>query len=372
MQVSVENTSAIEKRLKIQVPAEEVNKQIDARLREIGKQVKLKGFRPGRIPFSVLRQRYGSQATQEVIQQTAQASLQQAIEQESLRLAANPRLEDAPVLDKETGLQINAIIEVFPELGEIDLAEISIERPTASVTEADVSEMLETLKKQRISWEDVERKPVEGDQALIEFVAETEDGRVPESGKQNMAVILGESGFEKLEKAVSKMSAGDEKKLKLEFPADYRDQALAGKKADIVLELVRVQEGTLPEVDEEFIKSFGVASGDAEELNGEIRNNLERELNQAINTQLKTQLADRLLEMHEDMQVPESIVINEAGNMLRQMLHGAEIEITEEMLQHFMEPARKRVRSGLLLAELARARMRFSWMVAKCVKPLRK
>ncbi len=354
MQVSVENTSAIEKRLKIQVPAEEVNKQIDARLREIGKQVKLKGFRPGRIPFSVLRQRYGSQATQEVIQQTAQVSLQQAIEQESLRLAANPRLENAPVLDKETGLEINAIIEVFPELGEIDLAEISIERPTASVTDADVSEMLETLKKQRISWEDVERKPVEGDQALIEFVAETEDGRVPESGKQNMAVILGESGFEKLEKAVSKMSAGDEKKLKLEFPADYRDQALAGKKADVVLELVRVQEGTLPEVDEAFIKSFGVASGDAEELNGEIRNNLERELNQAINTQLKTQLADRLLEMHEDMQVPESIVINEANNMLRQMLHGAEIEITEEMLQHFMEPARKRVRSGLLLAELAR------------------
>ena len=193
MQVSVENTSAIERRLTIQVPAEEVKQQIDARLREIGKQVKLKGFRPGRIPFSVLRQRYGPQATQEVIQQTAQTSLQQAIEQESLRVAANPRLEDEPVLDNETGLEFKAVIEVFPELDAIEVAGIAIERPDVSVSDDDVAEMLETLKKQRISWEDVDRKPVAGDQALIEYVAETAEGRVPEMGKQRLAVILGRS-----------------------------------------------------------------------------------------------------------------------------------------------------------------------------------
>jgi trigger factor len=137
MQVSVENTSVVEKKLKIQVPAEEVKKQIDARLREIGKQVRLKGFRPGRIPFSVLKQRYGPQATQEVIQQTAQESLQQAIEQESLRIAANPRLEEAPVLDDETGLEINAIIEIYPEFDPIDVEKIVIERPDVSVTDDD-------------------------------------------------------------------------------------------------------------------------------------------------------------------------------------------------------------------------------------------
>jgi len=353
MQVSVENTSALERRLTIQVPAEEVTKQIDARLREIGKQVKLKGFRPGRIPFSVLRQRFGPQATEEVIQQTAQTSLQQAIEQESLRIAANPRLEDVPVLDKETGLEINAIIEVFPEFEAIEVADIAIERPDVSVTEQDVAEMLETLKKQKITWEDVDRKPSQGDQALVEYFAETEEGRVPEEGKHRLAVILGESGFDALEKAVSKMSAGDEKSLKLEFPADYREPSLAGKKAPVTLELSKVQEGTLPEIDEEFVKSFGVESGDADDLNTEVRNNLERELGQAVSTQLKTQLADRLLEMHEDMEVPESIVINEAHSMLQQMLRGAEIEVTKEMLEHFMEPARKRVRSGLLLGELA-------------------
>ena len=354
MQVSVENTSAIEKLLKIQVPAEEVNKQIDARLREIGKQVRLKGFRPGRIPFSVLRQRYGPQAKAEVIQQTAQTSLQQAIEQESLRIAANPRLEEEPVLDEENGLVFNAIIEIYPEFDSIDVAEIAIDRPDVTVTDDDVDEMLETLKKQKIKWTDVERKPVDGEQALVEYTAETDEGTVPEQGKHRLAIILGESGFDDLEKAVRKMSAGDEKDLKLDFPADYREPALAGKKLDVALTLSKVQEGELPEIDEEFTQSFGVASGDVEELKIEIRNNLERELNQAVNTQLKTQLADRLLEMHEDLEVPESIVTNEAHNLLQQMLRGAEIEVTNEMLDHFREPARKRVRSGLLLGELAR------------------
>jgi len=354
MQVSVENTSTIERRLKIQVPAEEVNKQIDARLREIGKQVTLKGFRPGRIPFSVLRQRYGPQARQEVIQQTAQTSLQEAIEQESLRIATNPRLEEAPVLDDENGLEINAIVEIYPEIAPIDVAGINIERPDVSVTDDDVAEMLETLKKQKIKWSDVERKPADGDQALVEYIAETDEGRVPEKGKHRLAIILGQSGFDGLEKAVRKMSAGDEKDLKLEFPTDYREPALAGKKAEVKLTLTHVQEGELPEIDEEFAKSFGVASGDPDELQTEIRNNLERELGQAVNTQLKTQLADRLLEMHEDMEVPEGIVTNEAHSMLQQMLRGAEIEVTDEMLDHFREPARKRVRSGLLLGELAR------------------
>jgi trigger factor len=354
MQVSVENTSAVEKRLKIQVPAEEVKKQIDAKLREIGKQVRLKGFRPGRIPFSVLRQRYGPQATQEVIQQTAQTSLQKAIEDESLRIAANPRLEEEPVLDDESGLEINAIIEIYPEFDSIDVAEIAIDRPEVSVTDDDVTEMLETLKKQKIKWTDVERKPTDGDQALVEYTAETDEGTLPEQGKHRLAIILGESGFDGLEKAVRKMSAGDEKNLKLQFPADYREPALAGKETDVSLTLTNVQEGELPEIDEEFAQSFGVASGNAGELNTEIRNNLERELGQAINTQLKTQLADRLLEMFENLEVPESIVTNEAHNLLQQMLRGAEIEVTNEMLDHFREPARKRVRSGLLLGELAR------------------
>jgi trigger factor len=353
MQVSVETISTVEKRLKIQVPAEEVKKQIDARLRELGKQVRLKGFRPGRIPFSVLKQRYGPSATQEVIQKTAQESLQQAIQQESLRIAANPRLDEEPVLDDETGLEINAIIEIYPELTDIDAAEIAIEKPDVSVTDDDVAEMMETLKKQRITWNDVDRAPQEGDQALVEYTAETEEGTVPEMGKHRLAVILGHSGFETMESAVSDMTAGDEKNVKLDFPADYGEASLAGKSADVVLTVTKIQEGELPVIDEEFIKSFGIESGDAEELQTEIRNNLERELGQAVNTQLKTQLADRLLEMHEDLEVPESIVTNEAHSLLQQMLRGAEIEVTNEMLDHFRDPARKRVRSGLLLGHLA-------------------
>jgi trigger factor len=168
-----------------------------------------------------------------------------------------------------------------------------------------------------------------------------------------LAIILGESGFEALEKAVMEMSTDEEKELKLEFPAGFREPALAGKEADVNLKLVKVQEGEFPEIDEEFTKSFGVESGDVEELKTEIRKNLERELSQAVSSQLKAQLADRLLEMHPDLEVPESIVNNEAYNMLQQMLRGAKLDITKEMLDHFREPATKRVRSGLLLAEIA-------------------
>jgi trigger factor len=352
MQVSVENISTVETRLKIQVPAEEVKKKIDARLREIGKTVRLKGFRPGRIPFSVLNQRYGPQAKQEIIQQAAQDALRKAVEQESLRIAANPRVETEPVLD-ESGLEINAVIETYPELGAIDVSEIVIERPDVSVVDDDVAEMLETLKKQRIKWNDVERKPADGDQALIEYSAKTEEGTVPEEGTLRLALILGQSGFDVLEKAVRKMSPNDNKDIKLEFPADFNESALAGKKAEVALTLTKVQESELPEVNEEFAKSFGVGSGDVEELKKEIRNNLERELGQAVSTQLKTQLADRLLEMFPDLQVPASFVNNEARNMLQQMLRGAKFDITNEMLEHFKEPATKRVRTGLLLAELA-------------------
>jgi len=352
MQVSVENISTVETRLKIQVPPEEVKKQVDARLREIGKQVQLKGFRPGRIPFKVLNQRYGKQATQEVVQQTAQSALRQAVEQESLRIAANPRVESEPKLD-DSGLEINAIIETYPELGSIDVASIKIERPDVNVVDQDVSDMLETLKKQRIEWSDVDRKPADGDQALVEYTAKVDEEKVPEEGNLRLAIILGESGFEALEKVVRKMSKDDEKEVELEFPADFREPALAGKTAGVSLTLKQVQESELPEIDEEFIKSFGVASGDVEELKTEIRKNLERELVQAVNTQLKTQLIERLLEMHPDLEVPASIVTNEAHNLLQQMLRGAKLDITREMLDHFKDPATKRVRSGLLLAELA-------------------
>ena len=352
MQVSVENISTVETHLKIQVPAEEVKKQIDARLKEIGKQVRLKGFRPGRIPFSVLNQRYRPQATQEVVQQTAQSALQQAVEQESLRIAANPRVASEPVLD-ESGLKIDAIIETYPELGSINVSEISIERPEVEVVDQDVSDMLDTLRKQRIKWHGVDRKPGDGDQALIEYTARLDEDTIPEEGNLRLAIILGESGFEALEKLVRKLSPNDEKEAKLEFPVGFREPALAGNTADVSLKLTEVQESELPEIDEEFIKSFGVESGDIEELKTEIRKNLERELGQAVSTQLKSQLVNRLLEMHADLEVPASIVNSEAQNMLQQMLRGAELEITGEMLDHFKEPAIKRVRSGLLLAELA-------------------
>jgi trigger factor len=213
--------------------------------------------------------------------------------------------------------------------------------------------MLETLKKQRTTWNDVERKPGEGDQALIEYTARVDEDTIPEEGTLRLAIILGESGFDALEKVVKDMSENDEKEVELEFPADFREAALAGKKAVVSLTLTKVQESEVPEIDEDFTRSFGVESGDVEELKTEIQKNLERELGQAVSTILKAQLVERLLETHPDLEVPASIVTSEAQNMLQQMLRGAKLDITKEMLDHFKEPATKRVRSGLLLAGLA-------------------
>jgi len=222
-----------------------------------------------------------------------------------------------------------------------------------SVVDTDITDMLTTLQKQRTKWNDVERQPGDGDQVLIEYTARIDEDTLPEKGKFHLAIIVGGSGFEALEKVVRKMSPKEAKETKLQFPDDFRERALAGKKAEVSLTLVKVQESEVPEVDGEFARSFGVESGDMEEFRTEVRKNLERELDQAVSTQLKTQLAERLLEKYPDLEVPASIVTGEARNMLQQMLRGAKMEITKEMLDHFRGPATKRVRSGLLLAELA-------------------
>jgi trigger factor len=354
MQVSVEKSGDLERKLTIQVPGEELQKKIDARLRELGKQVKIKGFRPGRIPFKVLRQRYGQSVQQEIVAQAVQSSLVEAIEKERLRPASSPVLDGAPNMDPGGDLTYTASIEVYPEVGKIDASDISVVRPQVEVTDEDVEDMLQTLREQRQTWVELQQKPARGHQATIEYVAETDAGRVPAEGRQRLAVVMGESGFDKLEKALAEMTPGDAKSLKLKFPEDYGDPQLAGRKATVDLTLVSVQERNLPEIDEEFIRSFSIESGAIEDLRKEVRGNLERELSQATTTYLKLQLVKRLLDLRADLNVPESMVREEASSLARSTAARQGREPDLDRLEPFMEPARRRVRSGLLLAEVAR------------------
>jgi trigger factor len=213
--------------------------------------------------------------------------------------------------------------------------------------------MLQTLREQRKAWNPVERAAQEGDQVLIEYVAQSDEGTVPPQGRQRLAIIMGESGFDGLEKAVTEIPTGEEKNVELDFPDNYREPALAGNKVAVDLQVVSVSEGSLPEVDEEFIKSFGIEDGELESLQQEIRGNLDRELNQATNSMVKVRLIEELVKSMPDLDVPAGIVRDEAASMAAQAASSQGVEADESMVDMFLEPAEGRVRGGLLLGEVA-------------------
>ena len=357
MQVSLENTGGLERKLTIQVPGDEIQEKVNAKLKELSKQVRIKGFRPGRVPMSVVKQRYGSQARQEILNDTMQNSIQQAITDEKLRPAGMPRL-DAPPKDLESGdVEFEVMIEVYPEVDSIDAGALNIETPDSEVSDSDVDEMLKTLREQRQTWDEVERAAKEGDQVVLDFAAEGEEGRVPEEDYTRMSSTIGSSGFEELDKLLTGLEAGDEKKKKLEFPGGFREATLAGKKAKAEIKVVKVSEPNLPEVDEEFVKGFGVEDGTLEALKEEIRGNLERELKQASTSLLKNRLVEELVKAVPDLEVPNAIVREEAASMAAQILSSQGQEPEQEMVfklaEQFMGQAEERVRAGLLMGELA-------------------
>jgi trigger factor len=358
MQVSVENTGGLERKLTVLVPGEEIKAKVDGKLRELSKQVRIKGFRPGRVPMNVVRQRYGKQARQEIVSETIQASLQQAIMDEQLRPASMPRMDEPPA-DLDNGdLEFSAVIEVYPEIGELDVTAIELEKPDTEVGDDDVEDMLKTLREQRRTWEEVERKSKKGDQVIIDFAAEFKGGRVPEEGYKRMSITLGSSGFDAMEKALTGVVTDDEKSVKLEYPEGYREQELSGKKAKTELKVVKVSKPKLPKVDKEFIESFGIEDGSKEKLLEEIRGNLERELKQATNTLLKNRLVAQLVKAKADLEVPAAVVKEEAQGMAAQILsqqgqQQPDRAIVETIAEQFTDQAEKRVRAGLLMGALA-------------------
>ncbi|NRB71872.1 MAG: trigger factor, partial [Xanthomonadales bacterium] len=354
MQVTVENSGGLQRRLTVQVPAEEVQGKIDARLKEIGKTARMKGFRPGRIPMTVLKQRYGGSVRNEVLSQTMQSSLAEAIAQEKIQPAGNPVIESVPDLNGTDELSFTALIEVYPEFDKIDVSALELTAPQTEVSDDDVSNMLQTLREQRQSWEEVERKAEKGDQVLFEYAAENEAGRVPEEGMTLLAVPFGTSGFDALEDLLGGLAPGETGEADLTFPEDFSANQLAGKEAKVSVKVNSVRESSMPELDEAFIRSFGVESGALEDMQSEVRNNLERELTGARLTYLKTQLVKRLLDAHAELEVPESLIQQEAAQLqaMAAQRQGKQADPAEAAA--FEEPARQRVRAGLLMGEIAR------------------
>lgn len=353
MQVSVEKTGDLERRMTVQVPGDDITSKVDSRLKELRGQVRLKGFRPGKVPLNVVRQRYGKQVREEVLGQVMESSLQQAIGQEEMRVAGVSRLEPASGADFEGDFEFIAELEVFPEIPEIEIADLAFERPVAEVADSDVDDMIDTLRQQRREWETVERPAQTDDRVRLTYVADVEGERVPDVGHHELAPTLGNmTTFPQLEEVLTGMSAGESTEVELTFPDDYRYQALAGKTAKVELNVLEVQASDLPEVDDAFAEAFGVDGG-VDQLRADVRRNLERELRQTVTNRLKSAVTEALSEKYADLKLPRSSVTQEARQMVQQMQQqsGQQADLP---LEQFMPMAEKRLRLGLLMGELAR------------------
>ena len=358
MQVSVESVGNLDRRMTLRVPAESIDSRIGGRLREIARSAQIKGFRPGKVPAKVIEQRYGAQVRGEILDDLLQQGFDQGIRENALRLAGSPRIE--PSTDAGEGeLAYVATFEVVPDFGEIDVTKLEVERATAEVTEDDIDRMIENLRMQRRSWTIVNRPAQAGDAVDVETWSLVDGERLPAEGAERGVTMIGSGGmYPEIESALVGLSAGEDKTLTVDFPADWRVPQLAGKQAVVNVKLEAVSEPVLPEVDAAFIRSFGVKSGEMAQFRTEIRSNLERELKGALMGRLRREVGEQLILTYAHVEMPPRLVENEARAMLAQTLEqaqrqGRQIEAPEDAWRDFLEPARKRITVALLVGEIA-------------------
>ena len=350
LQVSVESRDGLERALSIQVPAARIDNEVAQRLQKFGRTASLKGFRPGKVPAKVLEKRYGEQFRNDVLQEVLQSSYQEAIVQEKLRPVGMPRFEPEQ-LDSGQDLKFTAVFEIYPEIELTDLAKLKVERPVVEVGDADIDEMIDSLRRQRVEWEAVDRKSKDGDRVRVNFSA-TLKGEPLEGGSgDDVPVILGEgSMLPDFEKALKGVKADEEKDFTVKFPKDYHEPSLGGEKAEFTAKVIEVAASKLPEIDEEFIKSFGVESGQMDDLRADVRRNMEREAEARSAAELKKQVMDAILEANE-VNVPAALVQEESASLqqdaMRQM--GIQDPAQAPALESFRETAEQRTRLGLLV-----------------------
>ncbi|MBU6249366.1 MAG: trigger factor [Xanthomonadaceae bacterium] len=353
MQVSVENVGKLERKLTVKFPAERFESQVSARIAEMGRTVRLKGFRPGKVPTTVIQQRFGDQVRSEVLSDLIGSTLREAFDQQKLRPVANPSV-DTTGKPENGEISYTATFEVMPEFPSIDVATLAIQRPVSEVTEADIEKMIETLRQQRRSFDEVERASREGDFVMFEYAAEAGDYRFPAEGLERAGSVLGSGTlFKALDEALAGRSGGDEFAADIDFPADFRNENLAGKTARVSFKVIKVQEPKLPEVDAEFARLFGIADGDLDTFRKEVRSNLERELKATLMGRLKGEVAEKLADTYAEVDVPNLMVQAEARALAAGSVPKGQ-EPPPQLVEAAMPMARKRVLAGLLMGEIAR------------------
>jgi trigger factor len=357
MQVSIETTGALERRMEVSVPREQIEQAIDERLKRVSRTAKLKGFRPGKVPLKVVKQQFGAQVRQEVLSDLMQSSFAEAVSQEKLKPAAGPRIEPLAVGPDED-LRYRATFEVFPEIDLKGVEGIAVVRPAAEVTEADVDAMVLNLREQRPRFEAVDRECREGDRVTMDFEGLVDGVPFEGSKGENVAVLLGGGRMLKdFETGILGMKADERRQVSVPYPADYHNAALAGKAASFDVHVKTVEERRLPDLDDEFCREYGVLEGGIEQLRREVRDNMERELADNVRARLKQQLLDGLLKANP-VDVPGGFVDAQVRDMQIEAARRAGATDASQLppADSFVEPARRRVALGLLIRELIRTR----------------
>jgi trigger factor len=340
------------------VPPEQFEQEFTSRLQRLSKQVKMPGFRPGKVPAKMVEARYSGQLLEEVAGDLIERTLREAIGSHELRPAGGTRVQHKP-LARGQGLEYTAEFEVYPEITRLDLAGVDLERPLPEIVDADIDRTLETVRRQRITWKPVERAAAREDRLMVDFVVRA-DGNEVEGGKaENQPITLGGgTSFPEIEEGLIGATAGETRRITVNFPGDARNPALAGKAVEFEVQVKEVGEAVLPPVDDELAKALGVTEGGLEALRAEVRGSLEREAAERARTVLRRNVLKALRELNQ-FEIPTSLIESEVERMKRiaQAARGGAAPMADDSENSmYRERARVRVALGLILAEVVRAR----------------
>ncbi len=357
---SVETLGALERRLNAVIPQQQLLGEIDTRLKRLGRTAKIHGFRPGKVPFKILQQQYGAQVHQEVLGDALQRSFAEEVQANSLRVAGYPDFQVKIADPAAEQVEYSATFEVYPEVVLGNVGTESVERVTYTLSDADIDNTITTLRKQRAVFEPASRAAQSEDQVRIDFTGKL-DGQVFEGGEaRNFAVVLGAGRMlPDFEAAIIGMKAGETKTFDMVFPDDYHGKDVAGKQVTFAITMHGVEAPRLPELDAEFARSLGVADGDVGKLRAEIRDNLEREIGRRLKAHNKNNAMDLLLKVTQ-LEAPKALVESEVQNLMQHAMHDMRergVKIPQGMSlppELFTERAQKRVKLGLILAELVK------------------
>ena len=358
MQATIEKVSTLERRLNVSLPVQEIDSEIQNRLKRIARDVRMHGFRPGKVPFRLVQQQYGGQVRQEVLGDALQKTFGEAVKQQNLRVAGYPRFEAKPS-EANDNFEFSATFEIYPEIQLKPLDDVTIERPSVTPGDAEVDKTIEILRKQRVQYEVVERSAQNDDRLTIDYRGTT-DGQEFEGGTgTDHMTVLGEGRLlPDFEKQLAGLKGEESRAFELTFPEDYHGKELAGKAAHFDVTVKKVEQPVLPAVDAEFARQLGIKDGDLSKMRADIKANLEREVRRRVQARVKDQVMKALLDS-ASLEVPKSLLEMEIERLMagmRQDLAGRGMKAEDiPMPREAFEPeARRRVTLGLIVAEVVR------------------